>query len=71
VGHDSHCGSYSRLNPQACISGEVAIGTEVFFGANATALPRINIGDGVVVGAGAVVVDDVPDGMTVKGVPAR
>ncbi|HAV69782.1 MAG TPA: acetyltransferase, partial [Alcanivorax sp.] len=29
------------------------------------------IGNNVVVGAGAVVLHDVPDGATVKGVPAR
>jgi acetyltransferase-like isoleucine patch superfamily enzyme len=40
-------------------------------GANATLLPGITIGRGAVVGAGSVVVRDVPDGKVVVGNPAR
>jgi acetyltransferase-like isoleucine patch superfamily enzyme len=40
-------------------------------GANATILPGVVIGEHVLVGAGAVVVKDVPDGVVVAGNPAR
>ena len=40
-------------------------------GSNATLLPGITIGRHALVGAGAVVTRDVPDGCTVAGVPAR
>lgn len=40
-------------------------------GANATILPGITIGEGSMVGAGAVVIKDVPPGVTVVGNPAR
>lgn len=40
-------------------------------GANATILPGITIGKMAMVGAGAVVTKDVPDGATVVGNPAR
>jgi acetyltransferase-like isoleucine patch superfamily enzyme len=40
-------------------------------GANATLLPGIVIGCNALVGAGAVVVHDVPDGKVVTGNPAR
>lgn len=40
-------------------------------GANATLLPGVVIGRGALVGAGAVVLDDVPDGAVVVGNPAR
>jgi len=40
-------------------------------GANATLLPGVVIGRNALVGAGAVVVDDVPDGKVVVGNPAR
>jgi UDP-2-acetamido-3-amino-2,3-dideoxy-glucuronate N-acetyltransferase len=40
-------------------------------GANATILPGLTIGEGAMVGAGAVVTKDVPPGVTVKGNPAR
>jgi len=40
-------------------------------GANATILPGLRIGRDALVGAGAVVVRDVPDGVVVAGNPAR
>lgn len=40
-------------------------------GSGATVLPAITVGKDSVVGAGAVVTKDVPDGATVMGVPAR
>jgi serine acetyltransferase len=47
------------------------IGDNVIFGANACALGSIAIGDGARIGAGAVVMQDVPAGATAVGVPAR
>jgi acetyltransferase-like isoleucine patch superfamily enzyme len=40
-------------------------------GSNATILCGITIGERAIVGAGAVVTTDVPDGATVAGNPAR
>jgi UDP-2-acetamido-3-amino-2,3-dideoxy-glucuronate N-acetyltransferase len=40
-------------------------------GANATILPGLTIGEGALVGAGAVVTKDVPDGAVVYGNPAK
>lgn len=40
-------------------------------GSNATVLCGITIGEGAIVGAGAVVTKDVPDHVIVAGVPAR
>ena len=40
-------------------------------GANATLLPGVTIGENALVGAGAVVTHDVPDGAVVAGNPAR
>ncbi len=40
-------------------------------GANATLLPGVTIGENALVGAGAVVVEDVPDNAVVVGNPAR
>jgi acetyltransferase-like isoleucine patch superfamily enzyme len=40
-------------------------------GSNATILPGVTIGEGAQVGAGAVVIKDVPNHTTVVGVPAR
>ena len=51
--------------------GPVRIGNDVWVGAKATILSGVTIGDGAVVAAGAVVVDDVPPYAIVGGVPAR
>jgi sugar O-acyltransferase (sialic acid O-acetyltransferase NeuD family) len=71
VGHDSRIGDFARLNPQACISGSVQLDREVLIGANSTVLQGLRVGARSVVGAGACVTKDVPEGRTVKGVPAR
>lgn len=47
------------------------VGNHVLIGANATLLGPIHIGDGAKIGAGAVVMHDVPAGATAVGVPAR
>jgi virginiamycin A acetyltransferase len=49
----------------------VKIGNDVFFGANAIILPGVTIGDGAIIGAGAVVTKDVPPYAIVAGVPAK
>jgi len=47
------------------------LGDDVFVGAGAKILGGVRIGSHVKIGANAVVVDDVPDGATAVGAPAR
>ena len=47
------------------------VGNRVTIGAGAKVLGGITMGDDAVIGAGAVVLDDVPPGAVVAGVPAR
>lgn len=53
------------------IAKPVTIGDDVWIGGNATILPGITIGNNVIVGAGAVVAEDIPDNTVVAGVPAK
>lgn len=53
------------------ISRPITIGEGVWIGANATICGGVCIGDRAVIGAGAVVVKDVPANSVVVGVPAR
>lgn len=71
IGHDSDLGDFSRLNPQACVSGAVTIGRRALIGANAIVLAGLDVGEDAIVGAGAVVTHPVLGGTTVMGVPAR
>jgi len=47
------------------------IGRDVWVGANATIMRGIDIGSGSIVGAGSLVLSDVPENSIVGGVPAR
>jgi serine O-acetyltransferase len=51
--------------------GAPRVGNRVQIGAGAKILGRVNIGDDAIIGANAVVVDDVPRNVAVGGVPAR
>lgn len=53
------------------IHGSPRLGDDVVMAAHAMAIGPVLVGDGAVVGAASLVLDDVPDGATVKGVPAR
>ena len=54
---------------QSCLP--VTIGNSVWIATVAIILPGVRLGDGCVVGAGAVVTHDVPDNCLVAGVPAK
>ena len=49
----------------------IRIGENCWFGAGATVLPGVTIGDNVVVGAGSVVTKDLPSDVVAVGVPCR
>ena len=49
----------------------IVIADDVYFGLNCVILGGVTIGEGAVIGAGAVVTSDVPAGAIVAGVPAR
>lgn len=49
----------------------IVIGNDVWIGTGAIILPEVRIGDGAIIGAGAVVTHDVPPYAVVVGVPAR
>lgn len=49
----------------------IEIGKNVWIGSNAVILPGVHIGDGAVIGAGAVVTRDVPAEAVAAGVPAK
>jgi len=59
----------SKCYPEDFLKTKVCKGASI--GANATILPGITIGEGAMVGAGSVVVKDVPANATVVGNPAK
>lgn len=60
-----------RIDEQGVSTTPVAIGDDIWIGANAVILPGVTIGEHSVIAAGAVVTKDVPPHSLVAGVPAR
>ncbi len=71
VEHDCDLGPFCHVAPGSILAGGVAVGEEALIGAGSTVLGGVRIGDRATLGAGAVAADDLPDGMTAIGVPAR
>jgi sugar O-acyltransferase (sialic acid O-acetyltransferase NeuD family) len=71
IGHDTIVGAYCNINPGCHISGCVKFGDGVDFGTGAVIVHGKSVGDWSVIGAGAVVADDIPSHVTAVGVPCR
>ena len=71
VGHDATIGHDCELAPGTVVGGHVVIGDRVRVGVNACLRPFVTVGDGARIGAGAVVVKNVPAGEVWAGNPAR
>ena len=59
------------INQQTNTTAPITIGNDVWLGTGAKILKGVNIGDGAVIAAGAVVKDDVEAYSIVGGIPAR
>lgn len=71
IEHDCRIGINTHIAPRATLGGGCQIGNHTLIGIGATILPGIKIGSHCTIGAGAVVTQNVQDGDTVVGVPAR
>jgi sugar O-acyltransferase (sialic acid O-acetyltransferase NeuD family) len=70
IGHDVEMGDCNLLNPCVSVSGCVKIGNNNLMGVKATILENKTIGNNSIIGAASLVLKDVPDNVTVMGVPA-
>ena len=61
----------TRAAPAACEARPVRIGNDVWIGMRAVILAGVTIGDGAIIGAGAVVSEDVPPHCIASGNPVR
>lgn len=71
VGHDIAVEDYVSIASNVVIGGFGRIGEFSYIGQGAVTRPPVKVGRMCRVGMGAAVLHDVPDGVTVAGVPAR
>jgi len=69
--HDGGVWILRQEVPQIRVHGSIVIEDNCIIGSNAMLLPNIRIGRNSIVGAGSVVISDVPPNSIVMGVPAR
>ena len=71
VVHDTTIKSYCSIMPSVNVSGEVLLEECVYVGTGAKIINQINIGSHSTIGAGAVVIKDIPQNSISVGVPAK
>ena len=71
IDHDCVMGDFSSLAPGVITGGKVSIGAFSAISLGASIIHGLNIGEQTVVGAGAVVLEDIPDHSVAYGSPAK
>lgn len=71
IGHDTVVGDYVTFYPNATVSGFTTVGEGAELGTGMQAIQCRTIGKNSVIGAGSVVVRDIPDNCTAVGNPAK
>jgi UDP-N-acetylbacillosamine N-acetyltransferase len=71
VEHDVDIGNFANVSPNATMAGASRLGMLSHLAIGASTIPCVSIGAMTIVGAGSVVVRDIPDGVVAFGVPAR
>ena len=71
IDHECIVGNGCHFMGSSAVAGRVTIEDYVTVGTNATILPDLKIGTGSYIGAGAVVINDIPTNQVVVGIPAK
>jgi len=71
VGHDSIIEDYCTIAPGSHISGNVRFEEGVDFGTGSVIIQGVTVGAWSIIGAGAVVISEIPPNVTAVGVPAK
>ena len=71
IEHDCVIENFVHISPNASLAGEVFVGEGSQVGIGAAIIQGIKIGKWVVIGAGSVIIKDVPDYSVIVGNPGR
>lgn len=68
IGHHSTIMDHCFVSSHVVVSGFCRVGRNCFMGVNSTVANNINIGNDCIIGAGALILSDVPDDKTAIGI---
>ena len=71
IGHDDIISEFVTIYPGAIVAGNVEIQKEVEIGTGSRIIQGLVVGNNSILGAGAVVVRDIPNECTAVGIPAK
>lgn len=71
VEHDNVIKNGAHIASGVQLGGRVIVGERVLVGVGATILPYKNVGKNSIIGAGSVVIDNIPSNVISVGIPAR
>jgi sugar O-acyltransferase (sialic acid O-acetyltransferase NeuD family) len=71
IDHDCRVGNFVAVCPGAHLAGAVTVGERCLLGTGCSVIPQIQIASDVIVGAGTVVIRNLPAGCTVVGTAPR
>lgn len=71
IGHDCTLENFSTILPGCNISGNVTLKECCSLGTGVKVIPHCQVGKNAIVGAGGIVVKNIPDNCTAVGVPAK
>lgn len=71
VDHHNRIADHAHIAPGVHLGGDVSVGEGALVGIGAIVMPRRRVGAWTVVGGGALVRNDLPNGVVATGLPAR
>jgi sugar O-acyltransferase (sialic acid O-acetyltransferase NeuD family) len=71
IGHDAVIEDYCSIMPTVKINGQNHLSEGVYTGTGATLIHKISVGAWSIIGAGSVVINNIPERVVAVGVPAK
>jgi sugar O-acyltransferase (sialic acid O-acetyltransferase NeuD family) len=71
ISHHVKVGEFTNISSGVKLTGSASVGRECDIGTNVVVIPKKAVGDRVVLGAGAMVNNNIPSDVTAVGVPAK
>lgn len=71
IEHDCGVGEYSHISPSVALAGGTLVGDNTWIGIGSCSKQLVKIGSNSTIGAGSVIIKDIPAGVVAFGNPAR